>query len=127
MENQLALTQSNLLYKLAEYTDEYKRWLVTQLEEMSTLSQDLRMAYMKGEEKRDIHNALISISCEIWMHLLPKMKDTPFFRDFKKWMPFYVEPRLFILPDYANLIWEFIFVIRMGYEHLGITKIAKGP
>lgn len=125
--NQLILNESNLLYRLAEYTDEYKRWLVDQLKEMSMWSEELRTAYMIGEENRDAHNALISISCELWMHLLPEMKKTDFYEDFKKWMIFYVEPKLFLIDEFAHLIWEFVFVIRMGFEHVGITRIAKGP
>ncbi len=120
------MTKDNMLYQIAEYSDLYKRWLIDQLKEMSMYAEQLRMSYMIGEENRNVHNALISISCELWMHLLPKLKTTPFYDDFKKWMIFYVEPRLFLVDKYAHLIFEFTFVIRMGYEHIGITRIYGG-
>lgn len=121
-----ALARDNLLYNIAEYSDQYKRWLIKEWQELSEYQMQLRMSYMTGEENRDVHNALISISCEIWMQLLPKMKETGFYDDFKKWMPFYVEPRLFLVDSYAHMIFEFTFVIRMGLEHLGITKLYGG-
>jgi len=114
-----------------EYYDEseqasqssYKDFLLKRFELMSDIAITLRKSYIKNHENRESHFSLISISCELWSQISPKIDGTPLGKDFKNWIPFVLEPKLFLEPDYENMIWLFVFHIRMGFEHLGITKI----
>lgn len=110
----------------AEYTELYKKWIVVQLQEMSELARDLRTSYLNGEEDRETHFELISLCCELWMQLLPKMTNTSIFDKYKKWSVIYSEPRILLVDRFSPLIFEFTFIIRMGAEHLGISRISGG-
>ena len=84
----------------------------------------LTQSYMIGEENRTAHFGMISIGRELWIQLFPKIQNTDLAGDFKKWMPFIVEPRLFLVDKYEGLLWLFEAHIRMAFEHLGITKLV---
>ncbi len=102
----------------------YTSWLVESLKELSMHSMMLTQSYMIGEENRAAHFGMISIARELWIQLFPKIQNTNLADDFKKWMPFIVEPRLFLLDKYEGLLWLFEAHIRMAFEHLGITKLT---
>ena len=87
-------------------------------------SVELRQAYIYSKENREAHYRLISLLCQSWIQLFPKIMNKPDLRDsFKKWMPIVYEPKILLHPKYENLIWLFEIHIRMGFEHLGLTNI----
>ena len=104
--------------------ENYTNWLVESLKEFSMYSMMLTQSYMIGEENRAAHFSMISIGRELWIQLFPKIQNTHLAGDFKKWLPFIVEPRLFLLEKYEGLLWLFAAHIRMAFEHLGITKLT---
>jgi len=87
-------------------------------------SVELRQSYIYGKENREAHFRLISLLCQAWIQLFPKIMNKPELADnFKKWMPVVYEPKRLLLPKYENLIWLFEIHIRMGFEYLGLTNI----
>lgn len=85
---------------------------------------ELRQAYIYGKENRESHFQLISLLCQAWMALFPKVMNKPdLARNFKKWMKVVDDPRLLLLPRYEGLVWLFEMHIRLGYEHLNLTSI----
>jgi len=104
--------------------ENYTNWLVESLKELSMCSMLLTQSYMIGEENREAHFQMISIGRELWIQLFPKVQNTNLSVDFRKWMPFIVEPRLFLVEKYEGLLWLFEAHIRMAFEHLGITKLT---
>ena len=107
----------------AKDTESYKQWLIDAFKEMSEYSVDLRHSYIRNEENREAHFKMMSILIELWIQLFPKMQGTKHEKNFKQWLPFIVEPRLFLVPKYEQLIWLMESHIRMGFEHLGLTKL----
>ena len=101
----------------------YKEYLLDRFKLMSDIAITLRKSYIKNQENSGSHISMISIACELWNQISPKMDNTPLEQQFKNWIPFVLEPRLFLETDYESMIWLFIYHIRMGFEHLGITKI----
>jgi len=101
----------------------YKEYLVDRFKLMSDIAITVRKSYIKNQENKNSHVSLISIAVELWNQISPKMNDTPLEEDFKNWIPFILEPRLFFEKDLENMIWLFIYHIRVGFEHLGLTKI----
>jgi len=87
-------------------------------------SVELRQSYTYGMENREAHFRLISLCCQAWIQLFPKIMDKKeLAEEFKKWIPVVHDSRILLDPKYANLIWLFVIHIRMGYEHLGLTSI----
>lgn len=107
----------------ASETTSYREYLLDRYELMCDIAINLRKSYLHNRENRDAHFALISISCELWNQLFPKIQKSDLKGDFKKWIPFVLDPRLFLERKYENMIWLFLFHIRMGFEHLSLTNI----
>lgn len=107
----------------ARETEEYRQWLVDAFKEMSEHSINLRNSYIRNEEDRDSHFKMISIAIELWIQLFPKIQGSRYEQQFKQWLPFVMEPRMFLIPKYEQLIWLMESHIRMGFEHLGLTRI----
>ena len=101
----------------------YKEYLLDRFKLMSDIAITVRKSYIKNQENRDSHVSMISIAVELWNQISPKMDGTPLETQFKNWIPFVLEPRLFFEQDYENMVWLFIYHIRVGFEHLGLTKI----
>lgn len=107
----------------ASDTPSYKEYLLDHYETMCDLAISLRKSYLNNQQNRDAHFALISISIELWNQIFPKIEKSALKNSFRKWKTFVLEPRLFLMHKYENLIWSFIVHIRMGFEYLGLTKI----
>jgi len=107
----------------AEEKEAYHQFLLNRLELLSDLSISVRKSYTENVDNRKDHYMLISLAVELWEQLYPKIQGTDLEQKFKKFMPFYINPRYFLLPKYENYIWLLIFEIRIAYEQLGLTSI----
>lgn len=85
---------------------------------------ELRQSYIYGKENRESHYQLISLLCQAWNALLPKVMGKPYLvKNFMKWKNVVDDPRLLLLPKYEGLVWLFAVHIRFGYEYLNLTSI----
>ena len=109
--------------ELLDTGDEYKRFLLERLELISDLSVSLRKSYTENRANREDHHNLVSLSIEMWEQLYPKVKNTSLEKEFKKFLPFYENPRLFFLPGMTRRLWQLVFVLRMAYEELGLCRV----
>ena len=104
--------------------DSYSEHLLSYLRAIDYYSVELRQAYIYGKENRDAHFRLISLLCQAWYQLFPKvMNNKELWHYFRKWKTVVHEPRLLLTKKYEDLIWLFIAHIRLAYEHLGLTDI----
>jgi hypothetical protein len=108
----------------ASPSDEYTSWIIDLNRELGLCSMLLTQSYMTGEENKEAHFNMISIARELWLQLFPKIQNTPLSEDFKKWLSFIVDPRLFLVDKYEGLLWLFEAHIRMALEHLNVTKLS---
>jgi hypothetical protein len=118
------LGQPDYSIEQASPKDVYILWILELNQELGLYSMMLTRSYMAGEENQEAHFRMISIARELWVQLFPKIQNTPLAKDFKKWLPFIVDPRLFLVDKYEGLLWLFEAHIRMALEHLNITKLA---
>jgi hypothetical protein len=59
----------------------------------------------------------------MWAQLYPKVRGTSLEKDFKAFLPFYKNPRLFFLPGMEKRLWELVFLIRMAFEEQGLCRV----
>jgi hypothetical protein len=109
--------------ELLEYGGEYRQFLLTRLELISDLSVSLRKHYTQNRADREDHHNLVSLAIETWEQLYPKVRNTPLEKEFRKFLPFYQNPRLFFLPGMTQRLWQLVFLIRMAYEDLGLCRV----
>jgi len=67
----------------------YKDYLLERFKLMSDIAITVRKAYIKNQESRESHVSMISIACELWNQISPKMDETPLEAQFKLWIPLY--------------------------------------
>lgn len=108
---------------ITEQEANYREFLLERHEILSNLSVNLRKSYTENRANREAQFQLISLALELWQQLFPKVQGTELEKDFKKFTPFYVNPRFFLLPKYENYLWLLVFQIRLAYEQLGLTGI----
>jgi hypothetical protein len=101
----------------------YRQFLLEKLELLSDLSVSLRKSFTENKANREDQYSLISLSVELWGQLYPKIQGTDMEASFKRFLPFYINPRLFLSSKCENLIWLLTFEIRVAYEELGLTNI----
>jgi hypothetical protein len=107
----------------AEQSSEYKAFLLSRLELMSDLSVSLRKHYTQNRADKEDHHNLVSLAIEMWAQLYPKIQGTGLEKEFKKFLPFYKNPRLFFLPKMERRLWHLVFLIRMAYEEQGLCRV----
>jgi len=118
------------MQKVTEYepyqTEEeanYRQFLLEKLELLSDLSVSIRKSFIENRANREDQYALISLAVELWEQLYPKIQGTKLENNFKKFLPFFINPRLLLSKKCENLVWLLVFEIRMAYEELGLTNI----
>jgi len=109
--------------EVTEHPSEYKQFLLTRLELISDLSVSLRKHYTQNKADREDHHSLVSLAVEMWAQLYPKVRGTFLEPEFKKFLPFYKNPRLFFLPKMEKRLWHLVFLIRMAYEEQGLCRV----
>jgi hypothetical protein len=109
--------------ELIDTGDEYRRFLLERLELISDLSVSLRKHYTQNRADREDHHNLVSLAIETWEQLYPKVRNTALEEEFRKFLPFYENPRLFFLPGMEKRLWQLVFLIRMAYEELGLCRV----
>ena len=106
-----------------EEENHFKQFLLQRLEWLSDLSVSVRKSYVENNANREDHFKLVALSVELWQQLYPMITGTKLEKNFKKFMPFFVEPRILLKPKYESYLWLLVFQIRMSFEELGLTKI----
>jgi len=103
----------------------YQEYLLERFITLSDLTVNLRKAYLNGLANREDHYTIISLAVELWAQIFPKVvggyPDVE--KRLRRYMPFYVEPKLFLLPDYEQYLFLLLFDLRYAFEKLGLTNI----
>jgi hypothetical protein len=110
--------------ELLDKGDEYRRFLLERLELISDLSVSLRKSYTQNKADREDHHNLVSLAIETWEQIYPKIRNTALEDEFRKFLPFYENPRLFFLPGMTRRLWHLTFLIRLAYEELGLCRVG---
>ena len=108
---------------IVEQGTDYKVFLLQRLTLISDLSVSLRKHYTQNRADREDHHNLVSLAIEMWAQLFPKIRGSYLEEEFKKFLPFYKNPRLFFLPGMEKRLWQLVFLIRMAYEEQGLCRV----
>jgi len=108
---------------IVEQPTEYKAFLLQRLTLLSDLSVSLRKHYTQSRADREDHHNLVSLAVEMWTQLYPKVRGTYLEDEFKKFIPFYKNPRLFFLPRQEKKLWQLVFLLRLAFEEQGLCRI----
>ena len=109
--------------QLASESPSYKEWLISRFEEASELSVKLGKAYTLNRANLDDHLTMISIECELWRHLRPKLKNSQIEEEFELFRPFVEDSRMFLAPGLESYLWKFHDTIVIAFEELGYTSV----
>jgi hypothetical protein len=101
----------------------YREYLIRRFVDMSDVAIRLRQSYTMGLENFEDHCLLVSILCELWFHLFPKMDGTDLQEGFEAWIPIVAEPKILFVKGYESVLWLFEAQICAGFEHLGLAKL----
>lgn len=104
--------------------DEVARILINMWDALGDFSTELNFSYMIGEENRYAHFMMISIACQLWRKLRPKMENTTLAPYFAFWIPFINDQRLFIKEGNERSIFFLEDIIDEAFEHLNLTKLG---
>ena len=108
---------------IVEQSSDYRGFLLQRLTLMSDLSVSLRKHYTQNRADREDHHNLVSLAIELWSQLYPKIRGTYLEIEFKKFLPFYQNPRLFFLEGMEKRLWQLVFLIRIAFEEQGLCRV----